>query len=186
MALVVAFVERLKRDEDEAWNELVNRYFNRLYRYFRQLGQDRATSEDLTQETLLAAFCNIRRLRNAHALETWIYRIATNRFRREQRRRRPAANPRPPEEGDPPDLGEGVLSDLEHAEVLLAVRRGTQKLPRQLREVIVLHYWQGLTLSGVARVVGVPLGTVKNRLHAGLKALESMLQENGYGVTDGS
>lgn len=129
MEEIVALVERLKRGEDEVWNEFVHRYCKRLYGYFKWLGHDSTTSEELTQETFISAFCNIRRLRNAQALETWIFRIATNRSRREKRRRGQCDNARSSYESDPPDPGDGVLSDLEHADIQNVVCQVVERFP---------------------------------------------------------
>src|SRR5437016_3804572 len=83
-------VERVReRDDDAAFDEIVRRHKNRIYSYVCRMTKDAPDAEDLTQEVFIRAYQSIHRFRADAAVDTWLYRIATNlvidRFRRNQR-----------------------------------------------------------------------------------------------------
>jgi RNA polymerase sigma-70 factor (ECF subfamily) len=83
-------VERVKeRDDASAFDEIVRRHKNRIYSYVCRMTHDAPDAEDLTQEVFIRAYQSIHRFRADAAVDTWLYRIATNlvidRFRRTQR-----------------------------------------------------------------------------------------------------
>src|SRR5439155_17459909 len=83
-------VERVKeRDDASAFDEIVRRHKNRIYSFVCRMTHDAPDAEDLTQEVFIRAYQSIHRFRADAAVDTWLYRIATNlvidRFRRFQR-----------------------------------------------------------------------------------------------------
>src|SRR6476659_2945281 len=83
-------VERVKeRDDASAFDEIVRRHKNRIYSYVCRMTHDAPDAEDLTQEVFIRSYQSIHRFRADAAVDTWLYRIATNlvidRFRRSQR-----------------------------------------------------------------------------------------------------
>src|SRR5215212_261824 len=83
-------VERVKeRDDARAFDEIVRRHKNRIFSYVCRMTHDAPDAEDLTQEVFIRAYQSISRFRADAAVDTWLYRIATNlvidRFRRERR-----------------------------------------------------------------------------------------------------
>ena len=163
---------RLRAGDRAAAAELVDAYYEQIYLFMRRLGHDRHASEDLTQEVFFNAWHHIGQLKDDKALNGWLYRIATNVSRLYWRRHRhnevvgieqidlPAGS----EEAGPEKAG--------HQEQLELVRDAVAKLPVKLRETIVLHYMQQLTIAEAAEIAGIRQGTFKSRLNRALRTLK--------------
>jgi RNA polymerase sigma factor (sigma-70 family) len=161
---------RLRRGERAAAEELVDGYYDRIYLFMRAVGHDRQTSEDLTQETFMQAWHHVGQLRNGRALSSWLFRIAANTSRLYWRRHRgvrmvgfePA--PMPTDDPDSPEQASGQ-------EELTRVRDAVTRLPQKLRQAVVLHYVEQLSISEAAAVAGIRKGTLKSRLNRALRVL---------------
>ncbi len=165
--------ERLKHGDYAAATELVDLYYERIYLFMRRLGHNRQTSEDLTQESFLLAWQKIGQLRNGKALNGWLYQIAANMSKQYWRKR---------ENRDLPEIELVNLIDdnserdeAEHAELLCQLRDAVVQLPIKLRETVILHYFQHLTISEAAEAAGVREGTFKSRLGRSLNALKKQV-----------
>jgi RNA polymerase sigma-70 factor (ECF subfamily) len=149
-------------------------YYEQIYLFMRRLGHSFQVSEDLTQESFLQAWQHIGQLREGKALNGWIYRIAGNVSKLHWRRykRREVAGI---DGNDVPDNAEAGFEKSERNEQLAELRSAVGQLPMKLRQAVVLHYMQHLTIAEAAEAVGVSEGTLKSRLHRGLKALRKQL-----------
>jgi RNA polymerase sigma-70 factor (ECF subfamily) len=147
---------------------------------------DSPEAEDLTQEVFVRAYQSLRSFRHAAAVDTWLYRIATNlvidRFRR---RKRAPQQYVPLEEGGDPltelpavDRASNPAAAAELTELQAQVQRAIASLPPKLRSAVVLHDLEGLSYEEVAVAVGCPVGTVKSRLFNGRSLLRRKL--SGY------
>ncbi len=155
-------------------------YYDRIYRYVQSMVHDAAEAEDLTQETFLRAFRERESLREAGALVAWLYRIATHTAldRLRQRARRA------PREADV-DVAEIELPDRESVSLQQSIEQGEMSacvqgylanLPDNYRAVLLLHDLEDLTGSQIAELLGLPLGTVKIRLHRARRRLQAILR----------
>ncbi|MHC4546836.1 MAG: RNA polymerase sigma factor [Planctomycetota bacterium] len=167
---------RLKAGDREAAGEFVDMYHEQIYLFMRRLGHDRHISEDLTQESFLQAWQHISQLRNGKALNSWLYRIASNvsklYWRRHQGRETTSI------EGmgtDVPESGEAVCDKIGHYEQLGRLKNAVAHLPGKLRQVVVLHYMQHLTIAESAEAAGVREGTFKSRLNRALEILRKQV-----------
>ncbi len=161
---------RLKAGNRAATTEFVDIYYERIYLFMRRLGHSRQVSEDLTQESFLQAWHHISQLRDGRALDSWLYRIAANVSKLYWRRhkRTDAADL---EAADLPQGSDG--QEPEHNEQLRLLQRAVVGLPVKLRQAIVLHYMQQLSIGQSAQAAGIREGTFKSRLNRGLKALRT-------------
>jgi len=161
---------RLRHGEQTAARDLVDRYYQRIYRFMRAVGHDRQISEDLTQETFLRAWYHIGQLRDGKALNGWLFRIAGNVSR--LHRRRLKGKESVSFENIEPSTGvvDGSL-EAGQQEELNRVRQAVRRLPWKLRQAVVLHYMQQLTIAEAADAAGIREGTLKSRLNRGLEAL---------------
>lgn len=162
---------RLRAGSHKAAAELVDIYYEQMYFYMRRLGHSRSVSEELTQEIFMSAWQHIGQLKTDVALNNWLYRIASN-ISRVYWRRHKGESAAGIEGFEVADGNDGRIGDFERFEDL---RKAVESLPRKLREVIVLHYMQHLTISEAAEAVGVRLGTFKSRLNRALNALRKQL-----------
>jgi len=159
---------------------LVERHHGPLLGFlYRTTGGDRALAEDLVQETFLRVFCAIRQYRYPRPFKPWLYAIAVNLARDHYKRAEVRRTDVVPDEvlwnvADPRDdhPEDRVVADAEARQVAAAV----MALPAHQREAVILRYYQGLSLAEVAGALGVPVGTVKSRLHLGLRRLRTILE----------
>jgi RNA polymerase sigma-70 factor, ECF subfamily len=143
---------------------------------YRMTGGDRTLAQDLAQETFLRVIHAIQQYQYPRPFKPWLYMIATNiardTFKRADTRRA----------ADMPD-DEHLLSDERPEEALVEVdeeRRVAQallKLPDHQREVVILRYYQELSLAEIAEALDIPVGTVKSRLSIGLDRLRETLED---------
>jgi RNA polymerase sigma-70 factor (ECF subfamily) len=168
-----SLVVRLKAGNRAAAVELVDEYYEQLYVYMRRLGHNRQVSEDLTQESFLQAWQHVGQLRNEKALTSWLYHIAGNVSKLYWRRHK-GKEAASIEGFDVPDDGksEERTGDYEQLERL---QNAIVQLPQKLREAIVLHYMQHLSICEAAEAAGVREGTFKSRLSRALKALRKQV-----------
>lgn len=180
-------LDRCRQGDEAAWRELVTHHsrkvFGLCYRFAGRVDE----AEDLTQEVFLRVYQNLDRYRsNAGAFNTWLMTVARNhaidhyRRRREERERRDDSA-----EGEMellPSGEEGPLMALERKERVQLVQRGLRALPEDLREPIVLCDLQGLPYEEAAKVLEVPLGTVKSRLNRGRLELAKRLLSRRSGL----
>ena len=170
----VSLAGRLCAGERAAAEELVDIYYERIYLFMRRLGHSCQVSEDLTQESFLAAWQHIGQLRSGKMLNSWLYRIAVNISKKHWRRhsvRRAVSI----EGVDVPDNSEAGSDSVEHFEQLGQLKKAVAMLPIKLRQSVVLHYMQHLSIAEAAEAAGVGEGTFRSRLNRALKALRGQI-----------
>ena len=163
---------RLRAGNRAAAAELVDLYYEQIYLYMRRLGHSRAVSEDLTQESFLRAWQHIGQLRNGKALNSWLYRIAGNVSRLYWRRNKDK-NAVAIEVADLSGSSDGKIGDFEQFEKL---RDAIDGLSAKLKQAVVLHYLQHLTIAEAAEAAGIREGTFKSRLNRALRALREQVK----------
>ena len=131
---------------------------------------------DVFQNTFLALYTKIHQYQPGRAARPWIYTVATHQaidaLRRKARRARRTGPGHPGEAlEEAPAAGLGPDDSAELAETRARVRAAVDALPELLRQVVILAYFQGLKYQEIADALGVPLGTVKSRLHAAVARL---------------
>ena len=167
---------RLSKGERAAAEELVNRYYERIYLFMRAVGHNRQTGEDLTQETFLRAWYHIGQLRDGKALNGWLFRIAGNVSKLYHRRHKD----RPTVDLDSIEPPAGGIDGSQRAgdrEQLGHLHEAVARLPWKLRQAMVLHYMEQLTISEAAEAAGIRPGTLKSRLNRGLEALREQVTD---------
>jgi RNA polymerase sigma-70 factor (ECF subfamily) len=180
---------RFRRGEAEAFASLLRRYERELYGYLRRYLDDASLAEDVFQNTFLQVYKKAGQYEPGRPVRPWLYAIATRQAIDAMRRRGRHAVvslEQAADEGDGEiqtllDLlhcrGAGPLEQVAEAERRDLVRSSVEQLPDFLRQVLVLAYYQGLKYREIADVVGVPVGTVKSRLHAALVRLQEAWSE---------
>ena len=161
---------RLRAGNRAVAAELVDIYYEQIYLFMRRLGHSCQVSEDLTQESFLQAWQHIGQLREGKALNSWLYRIASNVSKLYWRRHK-GKETVGFDRIDLQDNGEAGSDKTERYEELDRLKNAVGRLPVRLRQAIVLHYMQHLTIADAAEVAGVREGTFKSRLNRALKTL---------------
>ncbi|HEY2799158.1 MAG TPA: sigma-70 family RNA polymerase sigma factor [Chthoniobacterales bacterium] len=164
-------VARVLLDDDHhAFAELVRNHQSAIRGLLRQLTRnDLALADDLAQETFLRAYKHIRSFRGEAKFSTWLYRIAYNCFREEARKRKELVGIDETvleAQQDPQTTDPALKHDLMHA---------LQLLPLHERSAILLCCQNGLSHDEAARVLDIPLGTVKTNVLRGREKLKRAL-----------
>lgn len=165
---------RLRDGDRAASAELVEMYYQQIFLYMRRLGYDRQVSEDLTQESFLNAWYHIGQLKEGKALASWLYRIASNVSKLYWRRHK-GKKIVSIEWIDAPEDRIVESDRSSEYEQLEQLRQAVGQLPIKLKEVIVLHYMQHLTIAEGAKAASIRQGTFKSRLSRALKILRKQL-----------
>jgi RNA polymerase sigma-70 factor, ECF subfamily len=169
-----ALVERARQGDEDAFTQLVDLDGDRCYAISYRILRDVDRSKDAVQQAYMLAWRELPRLRDAERYEVWLYRLLVNACYEEARRhRRWASRVRAlPMEGlQAPDPTLSV-DDRD------ALERAFQRLSPEHRAVFVMHHYAGLPLATIADVVGVPIGTVKSRLHTSIRNLRAVLESD--------
>ena len=149
------------------FNGLVRRYANRLYRFILKHVEDTAVAEDLTQETFVEAYRQLPKFRGEAKFSTWLFGIALNKVRnyinrspdwRQRHSPMPVLCPDLVSDGNPMQL-------LERKQTLLALQRAIETLPIELHESLILVVMEELSYEEAAPLLGIPVGTLKSRVH---------------------
>lgn len=130
----------------------------------------------MAQEAFLRAFRGLDQWRGDAAFSTWLFAVATNVYRSEIRRKRPAEVLF--EYAHEPGTRDKAIDGLEHRDTNDAVRRVVSKLPPKYRDAVVLFYFSETNLSKAAERLEVPVGTLKNRLHRARALIKERLSRN--------
>jgi len=163
-------VEACRAGNTEAFGLLVSRYQDRLYPTVYRLTGCAEEAHDLLQDAFLRAFEKLDLFQGESSFYTWVYRIAVNLALSGRRRRRPVLrlhNGKGGPDIDPPyDSPESdPAAPLERAELEKLVQEGLSSLAPDHRAVIVMKEFDGLHYDEIGAMLGIPVGTVRSRLH---------------------
>jgi RNA polymerase sigma-70 factor (ECF subfamily) len=179
---------RAAAGEAAAFEALVERVLPRLLGYLRSLGAERATAEDCAQEVLLKVYRARGAYRPRARFVTYLFHVARTHWIDLWRRRR--AGPRElaaetllPDGGGADELPGAAAEPSARAErhdLTRALRRAVEGLGPEHREVFVLAQMEGLRYEEIASLVGIPVGTVKSRMHTAVRQLRARLRAEGF------
>lgn len=173
---------RLCQDgQPDAFRLIVERHSGVLFGTAYLMTRDRARAEDMVQEALLSAWRGIRSFRPGSSLRAWLIRILVNRVISEGRRHRVEETELGPETPDPSVEPEGEARVMQ-AEDRALIGRAMSTLPDEQRRALTLRYYADLTVPEIARALGWAEGTVKSRIHRGLRRLRDALDSMEPGL----
>jgi RNA polymerase sigma factor (sigma-70 family) len=166
-----ALVDQAKRGDREAFDSLARLTGDRCMAIAFRILRDFDLADDAVQSALLTAWREIRALRDPERFESWLHRILTHACYAEARRRRRWSEgirllPVEPVHG---------TDDYATVDNLDQLNRAFRRLTVEQRAVLVFHHYLGLPLPEVAIRIGIPLGTVKSRMHHAKRALRASL-----------
>lgn len=182
----IDLIRRARLEDTSAYEELVRRYYGKIYGLVYGMLSSREDAEDVTQEVFVKAWKALGHFREQSSFYTWIYRIAINRtvnFRKKRNRRRTVQF----EEFDP-DIKQAesykefsskgsVLRKMNLGEFQKKMNEALLTLSDKHRAVVIMHDVQGMPHSEIAGVMGCSEGTVRSRLFYARKKLQEELAE---------
>lgn len=168
---------RAREGDWEALAILLGRQEGPLFAFFYRLGAGPNSVEDLVQEVMIRLHQERRRYDPARPFLPWLYGIARNVWRDYCRRHARQAGPLTAIEnaGDIPATAPDPFERSQQGEDAERVRWALLRLPEQQRITLVLRHYQGLSYEEIAETLGVPLGTVKWRIHEALQRVKVAL-----------
>ena len=174
----VQLLKRYAAGEEGAFQELVSRYKDGLYAFLRRYLHDRDLVDDVFQETFMQLYISRDTFDLSKPLRPWLFTIAANKAKDALRRI---------QRTDSTNLGslfdseensiDDVLNTLDHDEHMpyddlirdetaAGVKRVIARMPAKLREILILAYFHKFSYAEIGGILGIPVGTVKSRLHA--------------------
>jgi RNA polymerase sigma-70 factor (ECF subfamily) len=190
--------ERYRAGDTEAFRTLIERYHDDLYRFLYRLLGDRVAAEDVFQEAFLQVHVSAHSFDASRRFRPWLFTIAANKGRDYLRKkgRRQTMDLSAPVSGDDGSRGATFVdlmkidtpspdAGLDKQETDRLVQAALGRMSPTLREILLLAYFQRLSYAQIAEDLGIPLGTVKSRLHAAVASFaghfERVSKEAGLG-----
>jgi RNA polymerase sigma factor (sigma-70 family) len=176
-------LRELQNGRESALEALVHRYHRQIFAYHYRMTHNYHAAEDLTQETFWRLCKAASLYRFPQKFRPWLYTIASNIMRDYWR----AAG-----KYDSRELSGEIISQInveewfERKEDRQWVANALAQLDGNHREAIILRFFQELSLTEISQVLATPLGTVKSRIHYGLKHLREKLRGGGDAEKQGS
>lgn len=191
VALDRMLVDRFRSGDAAAFNEMVTRYWDRIYAMVHQLLRNHQDAEEVTQDAFIRAHRGLENFRGDAAFSTWLYQIATNLARNRywywwRRKRDKTLSFEQPVGED----GDATLADLIPAEVetpdditvtqefVDRIAEGMQRINAKHREILILRNVKNLSYEEIAVILNISVGTVKSRIARARDSLRAKLGED--------
>lgn len=165
-------IHSAQQGDRQAFAVLVERYWDRLYRWLYHLTHNRHAAEDLVQETFLKAMAGLAGFRSGSNFHAWLFRIAYNSFVNQWRA---AERSRQPFPHQLPARNDGPVERLLSQEALQMLARAVGRLPSDYRAAFLLRVEQGLSFHEIAEVLGVKEETARWRVFKARQKLMGVL-----------
>lgn len=175
--------------DSTGFEQLVRRHAAELHQFVLRFTRVTATAEDVVQEAFLQVFTAASSFDPTRRFKPWLFTIAANKARDQLRSRsRKREVPLDAPVGKAEDTGQRFAdllagedpapeAELERAELRTIVQGIVDGMPEKLSEVLILGYYHRFPYKEIADVVGIPVGTVKSRLHAAVTLFGELYRE---------
>lgn len=165
--------------DSAAFEAILQRWLPIMRRHAARLTGDSIAAEDVAQEACLALVGALSHLQDPARARGWMLRIVTHKatdwVRRRQRDRQLT---RTLQNREPTSIPSDLQSKNDSHEQAVLIRNACMCLPADLRAVVSLFYGEGMSIVAIADGLGVPVGTIKSRLHAARAELKTLLERN--------
>lgn len=160
------------KGDDKAFEELIAKYKEDLYRTAFSYVKNEQQALDILQETVYKAYVSIKKLKEAKYFKTWITKILINTALSYINKNKKIIYV------DAYDSIKEIVVDVFDTNEKIYIWEAIESLETKHREVIVLKYFDDLTITEVARVLDIPVGTAKTYLNKGLEGLRSFMRKD--------
>jgi len=176
-------IDRARHGDEDAYTSIVLHFGDRLFSVAYRILRDVGRAEDAVQQAFLVGWQELPRLRDDSRLEAWLYRLLVNACYaevRQTRRWQPGLRL-------VADLDSDHLANDEHLQVERRdqLERAFRRLPTDLRCVLVMHHYLGLSGAEISDTLGLSPGTVRSRLHYARQQMRAALDADSRSVATG-
>jgi len=180
-------IKDFQAGDSRAFEELVERYKNRIYNFIYRFVNDVSLAEDLTQDTFLKLFTHKDSYREIAKFSTWLYTIAQNlaktELRKRNRRQTYSVSDLSTEDREfvissDQNIVVDKKSDVENFN--LVIMDCLTELSEEFQIMIILRDFQELSYEIISNIMEIPIGTVKSRINRGRLKLVKLLKDKGY------
>jgi RNA polymerase sigma-70 factor, ECF subfamily len=191
VALDRLLVDRFKSGDKSAFDEMVSRYWARIYSMVNQLLRNPQDAEEVTQDAFIRAHRGLANFRGESAFSTWLYQIATNLARNRywywwrRKRDQSVSFDMPLGPDNDTTLADIIPSQVETPdditvtqEFVSRIGRGMERLNPKHREILILRNVKNLSYDEIAAILHISVGTVKSRIARARESLRSKLGED--------
>ena len=169
---IKSLCKRAGRADKNAACELLKIYYADIYSYLRRLCPSTADAEDLTQQTFLKVWSSLDSFAGRSKFSTWLYRIAHNTYIDFQRGNAGSSRDRSGQWwAECIDKNPGPFANVAERQLARRLYETVDRLDEDKRNIVHLHYYQGLSIRETAKVLGIATSTVKYRLREVLRIL---------------
>jgi RNA polymerase sigma-70 factor, ECF subfamily len=167
--------------DNPAFEDLLKRYLKPIYNFLYRLTNGSSATDDITQDTFIKVWKNLRRFDQSRNFKTWIFTIAKNTaFDYLKKKKEIPFSTFADEEGE--NWLENIAEDnflpneiLERKDLAEELDDILKKLPPHYRAILLLHYKEYFSLHEIAEILGVPYNTIKSQHQRGLKKIKQLL-----------
>jgi RNA polymerase sigma-70 factor (ECF subfamily) len=181
-------IERSRRGDRTAFDQLVAKHQQRAYQYAFRLTRDPEEAADVVAESFIRMYKALENFKGDSAFTTWMYRIATNCFLdiRKKKRSKPAISLEATvqtSDGEVTyqfeDTSATPHEEAERNETMTAVQHAIKQLPEYQRAIITMYHADMQSYEEIAESLNLPIGTVKSRLNRARLSLRNLLEPAG-------
>ncbi|MGJ4747467.1 RNA polymerase sigma factor [Leptospira sp. SA-E8] len=178
----IQLLKRIKEGDDKAYIELTGPYRERLYRKAVSMVKDGDDAEDIVQDALISGYRSIRNFRAESGVYTWLYRIVVNKSKDLlAKRKRARENSMDDSEFQVTDDRISFEKKVELSDESNYLINKINELEDIYKEVIELRYFEEMSYSQIAEILGTNIGTVKSRLFKAKEFLKHLITKDGKG-----
>jgi RNA polymerase sigma-70 factor (ECF subfamily) len=191
VALDRILVDRFKNGDGAAFDEMVSRYWDRIYAMVHQLLRNQQDAEEVTQDAFIRAHRGLVNFRGDSAFSTWLYQIATNLARNRywywwrRKRDKTVSFDQPVSEGNDTPLSEVFAAEVATPEDATVAQEfvdriafGMEKLSPKHREILILRNVKNLSYEEIAAILRISVGTVKSRIARARESLRAKMGDD--------
>ncbi|MFY0627301.1 MAG: RNA polymerase sigma factor [Reichenbachiella sp.] len=176
-------IERARLGDRGAFNQLVSLWYKRIYNFTNKYFNDHDLASEASQKTFIKVFDSLGQLSETTKFKSWIYVIALNYCREEDRKQGRVSQIFVQEKDEVKNRHEdkirkGPGKQLESNELSEIVLAGLNELPDEQKTIVIMKEYEGLKFREIAEVLSISENTVKSRLYYGLKNMKKILEND--------
>ena len=168
----ILLVKRAIKGDREAFEDLINMYFNRLYKEAYLRCKHEEDAKEIVQETIYKAYRNIKNLKEAKYFKTWLSKILINVSNDYMRK-----NGMIDLEHDENDYVKKIHND-DQVEIKIDLYNAIDELEDKYKDVIILRYIEDLKVEEISKILERPVNTIKTHIRKAIRDMKNLLKED--------